>query len=1469
MEPLLQGRLRKRGHIIPSWRFRTFVLEYDFLRGYVLNYYVADADRDSGQAPRGSISITKSTTIRVVSAIANGFVVAREGQPEYWLAAASDSQRRQWMAVIEHARQSSMARERDDRSARPAGDTVPSAASGAGAVDAGPGRQREAHSQQFNSEAAAAVAASVGKGTITIRILRASGLSLAPRGAPFVCVACGTHIARSRVGVGVPTDPAFNETITLPFARTNLFAVVDVADEDKGGRVIGRATVPLLRASPVARRFRLPLAQPTTSSSAGAAGMLPLASLEPGLFNVLADWPPAACETVEAAAQVLLRPFADARAGLFPGTLFLTNFRLVWVAATHSVPDPDDCGSEGDHLGSGDASDGSDAADSGDRDSDGPGSRLGGDTAASSAKRPPEAAELDRDEWSGGERRHLPAEEAAAAASSAASGAASGAAGGGPARPGPERGGGTARRARAMLRRGGTHSKAASTGQLAADTHARSPNGSDGGELRPPLSSPLAGLWGGPGDCDGLRVEVDQGVGHGAEQRVLSFAVPLRSLLAVSARNAAVNKGGDAPVPPLRALYDSITKGLVGKADDSRAPLARIDEHSPDPDSVLNDAAGGSQAAFSEPTRVRAISDAAGSEASGHRRQSSAESHQRVGSGVMGAIRRVMGAGRDAHRRQESGSTVGSSSAGDDEQLPAAWLDMEDDDSGSVLTGGGDVAAPPAGAPSAAGSRPARGSRVALGTALIVEDWAGGRSAGAAPTGAGPARSLLPPSSAPAGGAPSDPPLLATAVERRQHFETGRHRSRSSRRSSVMSHLRGIFTARHQPGPAAPDAALSEGTSASFAEAQLPVLGIVTTDARAPRFIILGAGVLPEHEALGLGPSDADAAPAPVVCELLRTRLAYQIIASRSSETAFAAQSATHVSSLLREGSREPGERAGEHDEDDLDNSPLPAEPPGGAPCGVRGAKVLVSPQIRSWLRDASRASAVAWQTMAGDSIADFRRQGVPAAFWRACRLNDAFGLSRSYPRAFVVPARADDIVVRAAALFRSKGRVPALTWYHPANGAAICRSSQPLTGAMGQRSTHDEQLLEHIRRASPCPADQLAIIDCRPVLSAQANMLKGGGFESMGYSRCSVLFCNIANIHAVRKSYNALARACRRPSAAIVPSVRALQERHFQRDTARTASRHIIARGGGAPPPTGPDRLSPAAASAAHWTPEFADSVAAATTLGQPLGLSAVLDDVGKRSPFMREVSESGWLSLASNILAASVRCVRLVDALGISVLVHCSDGWDRTAQVSSLAKLLMDPYYRTLDGFQTLIATDWLQFGHKFSERMGRLHCDSEEASPIFLQWLDCVFQVYRQFPERFEFTPLLLEEVFIVSQAGWGGAFLFDNESDRAAAGMQACSVPEWAMLRASASRFRNPQYLAPPPECLGPVSRAGKDPLRRWVRGLVLVPDFSEQALRIWPFFQQFDRNVYSAIESTQGAAAPTLSMINPQTGGMLV
>jgi hypothetical protein len=51
--------------------------------------------------------------------------------------------------------------------------------------------------------------------------------------------------------------------------------------------------------------------------------------------------------------------------------------------------------------------------------------------------------------------------------------------------------------------------------------------------------------------------------------------------------------------------------------------------------------------------------------------------------------------------------------------------------------------------------------------------------------------------------------------------------------------------------------------------------------------------------------------------------------------------------------------------------------------------------------------------------------------------------------------------------------------------------------------------------------------------------------------------------------------------------------------------------------------------------------------------------------------------------------------------VVVNCSDGWDRTAQVTSIAMMLLDPFYRTLKGFVYLIEKEWIGFGHMFRDR------------------------------------------------------------------------------------------------------------------------------------------------------------------------
>lgn len=66
------------------------------------------------------------------------------------------------------------------------------------------------------------------------------------------------------------------------------------------------------------------------------------------------------------------------------------------------------------------------------------------------------------------------------------------------------------------------------------------------------------------------------------------------------------------------------------------------------------------------------------------------------------------------------------------------------------------------------------------------------------------------------------------------------------------------------------------------------------------------------------------------------------------------------------------------------------------------------------------------------------------------------------------------------------------------------------------------------------------------------------------------------------------------------------------------------------------------------------------------------------------------------------------MVSAPGLKLSVisayalFCS-GWDRTAQLTSLTEILIDPYYRTRKGFAIVVEKEWLSFGHKFAVRHG----------------------------------------------------------------------------------------------------------------------------------------------------------------------
>ena len=144
-------------------------------------------------------------------------------------------------------------------------------------------------------------------------------------------------------------------------------------------------------------------------------------------------------------------------------------------------------------------------------------------------------------------------------------------------------------------------------------------------------------------------------------------------------------------------------------------------------------------------------------------------------------------------------------------------------------------------------------------------------------------------------------------------------------------------------------------------------------------------------------------------------------------------------------------------------------------------------------------------------------------------------------------------------------------------------------------------------------------------------------------------------------------------------------------------------------------------------------------------------------------------------------------------TVLIHCSDGWDRTSQLSALSQILLDKYFRTLRGFIVLIEKDWLSFGHQFRLRNG--FCSKEkrdEFSPIFLQWLDCIYQIIEQNCSKFEFNINLL--LFIAENLynGKYGTFLFNSEKERKDNNAKEKTISIWTEILENEKEFLNPIY-----------------------------------------------------------------------------
>jgi hypothetical protein len=251
--------------------------------------------------------------------------------------------------------------------------------------------------------------------------------------------------------------------------------------------------------------------------------------------------------------------------------------------------------------------------------------------------------------------------------------------------------------------------------------------------------------------------------------------------------------------------------------------------------------------------------------------------------------------------------------------------------------------------------------------------------------------------------------------------------------------------------------------------------------------------------------------------------------------------------------------------------------------------------------------------------------------------------------------------------------------------------------------------------------------------------------------------------------------------------------------------------------------------------------------------GMAAAGGAGGGANPAHAVAPHGNWLRLISILLDGGVKAARRLTA-GVSVFVHCSDGWDRTAGLTALAQLMVDPYYRTLEGFCLLVEKEWCAFGHRFARRCGTGGADHDRAdhadtqrSPIFVQWVDAVWQMWRQQPGCFEFNDRLLVALAEHAYSGRFGTFLFDNERERCVRHVPAGTVSLWSYVlhpdyRAS---FTNPRFAAAaaaaaaaaPAVDAGTVAVAAADggALAPAARSPVVFPRTDVGGLAVWPYW----------------------------------
>lgn len=479
---------------------------------------------------------------------------------------------------------------------------------------------------------------------------------------------------------------------------------------------------------------------------------------------------------------------------------------------------------------------------------------------------------------------------------------------------------------------------------------------------------------------------------------------------------------------------------------------------------------------------------------------------------------------------------------------------------------------------------------------------------------------------------------------------------------------------------------------------------------------------------------------------------------------------------------------------------------------------------------------------------AEFKRQGISEKAqdrgWRLTNINHDYQFSPTYPAQLWVPSTVSDAVLKYAGVFRSKIRIPALTYLHPVNNCSITRCSQPMSGVGGRnRNAQDERLVRSCFSASPSLGNDTPDAKLSPY-SSQANIAEAA---------------NIQDENSTEAMEDSLLESAEELSSD-GPAIYGAQQRNLIVDARPTLNASLNAAMG-----KGSENMENYKFAVKEYL-GIENIHAMRDSLN--LVIQALKDgDMTSLPPNRDLLAKSKWIKYNTSILDGSALIARQVGIHHSHVMIHCSDGWDRTAQLSALAQVMLDPYYRTLEGFMVLVEKDWVSFGHMFAHRSGHLSLEKwfktegdssaratqdpdenpmprnelldnavqrtkkwfqkkqptgevdsdgepiyeepvdpnkppgwkasdqtrpDDVSPVFHQFLDCVHQLLIQHPTRFEFTDRFLRRLFYHLYACQYGTFLWDSEKERVKAKAAERTKSVWDYFLADRSKWINPEY-----------------------------------------------------------------------------